>query len=281
MEQSITYWPEHKRIAVLVTVMFEVWSEGKAPPYSPMTTSLKPGTPDLLGISWAQYGGKTGIWRFMRIFDDTDVQATICLNAKAAEIFPEAVTELHKRGHEIAGHSYTQDVILPYLSPAEEKELIRKCKRIIGDAVGVAPLGWFSPVAAATVHTAAFLAGEGFLWHGDYNDSDLPYTIATEHGPIVAIAHSDFTDNRTLRSSPRDFYNVYKDTFDYLYRHEIPSLLNLTVHTHFGGRPLMASMLHELLRYMKGFADVWFARHDEVARWTLEQSVATSAKTRG
>jgi allantoinase len=34
-----------------VTVMFEVWSEGKAPPYSPMTTSLKPGTADLLGIS--------------------------------------------------------------------------------------------------------------------------------------------------------------------------------------------------------------------------------------
>ena len=53
-----------KSLAVMVTIMFEVWSEGKAPPYSPMTTSLKPGTPDLLGISWSQYGGKTGIWRF-------------------------------------------------------------------------------------------------------------------------------------------------------------------------------------------------------------------------
>jgi hypothetical protein len=44
------------------------------------------------------------------------------------------------------------------------------------------------------------------------------------------------------------------------------------VHTHFGGRPLMSAMLHELLLYMKGFADVWFARHDEVARWTLANS---------
>jgi allantoinase len=49
-------------------------------------------------------------------------------------------------------------------------------------------------------------------------------------------------------------------------------LINLTVHAHFGGRPLMAAMLHELLRYMRGFPDVWFARHDEVARWVLSGS---------
>ena len=88
MGKIISNWPDGKKLAVMVTVMFEIWSEGKAPPYSPMTTSLKPGTPDLLGISWSQYGGKTGIWRFMRIFDDTDIKATICLNAKAAEVFP-------------------------------------------------------------------------------------------------------------------------------------------------------------------------------------------------
>jgi peptidoglycan/xylan/chitin deacetylase (PgdA/CDA1 family) len=272
MGKVISNWPDGKKLALMVTVMFEIWSEGKAPPYSPMTTSLKPGTPDLLGISWSQYGGKTGIWRFMRIFDDTDVKATVCLNAKAAEVFPDAVDELHKRGHEIAGHSYTQDLVLPYLSQAEEKEVIQRCKHIIQGAVGTAPLGWFSPVAAPTVNTANLLAQEGFLWHGDYNDTDLPYLLETSHGKLVAIAHSDFTDNRTLRSSPRDFYNVYKDTFDYLYKHESPSLINLTVHTHFGGRPMMSAMLYELLCYMKGFSDVWFARHDEVARWTLAGS---------
>jgi len=272
MERSISHWPGNKKMTVMATVMFELWSEGKAPPYSPMTTSLKPGTPDLLGISWSQYGGKTGIWRFMRIFDEIDVKATVCLNAKGAEVFPEAVKELHRRGHEIAGHSYTQDLILPYLSLDEEREVIQRCKRIIGDTVGTAPVGWFSPVAAPTEHTAEILAEEGFLWHGDYNDTDLPYRFETRKGQLVAIPHSDFTDNRTLRSSPRDFYNVYKDTFDYLYKHEAPALLNLTVHAHFGGRPLMSAMLHKLLRYMKGFPEVWFARHDEVARWVLEQS---------
>jgi peptidoglycan/xylan/chitin deacetylase (PgdA/CDA1 family) len=271
LDNVLSHWPDHKKLTVMVTVMFEIWSEGKAAPYSPMTTTLKPGTPDLLGISWSQYGGKTGIWRFLRIFDEIGVQATVCLNAKAAEVYPRAVSEIHRRGHELAGHSYTQDLILPYLSAGEERELIRRCKRIIESAVGIAPVGWFSPVAAPTEHTADLLVEEGFLWHGDYNDTDLPYVRETKGGKLVAIAHSDFTDNRTLRSSPRDFYNVYKDTFDYLYRHESPSLINLTVHTHFGGRPMMAAILHELLRYMKGFSSVWFARHDEVARWTLEQ----------
>ena len=141
MDKLISCWPNNERMALLVTVMFEVWTEGKAPPYSPMTTSLKPGTPDLLGISWSQYGGKTGIWRFMRILDETEIKATICLNAKAAELYPDAVKELHRRGHEIAGHSYTQDLVLPYLTPEEEKEVIQRCSRIIESARGNSA-GW-------------------------------------------------------------------------------------------------------------------------------------------
>ena len=236
-----------------------------------MTTSLKPGSLDLLGISWSEYGGKTGIWRFIRILDETGIKATVCLNAKGAEVYPDAVMRLHRGGHEIAAHSYTQDLILPYLEPQEEKSVIQKCARIIGDVVGTRPVGWFSPVAAPTAHTAEFLAESGFLWHGDYNDTDLPYSFSTSKGILVAIPHSDFTDNRTLRSSPRAFYQAYKDTFDFLYKHEQPSLINLTVHAHFGGRPLMSAMLSELLHYMKGFSNVWFPRHDEVARWVLEQ----------
>src|SRR5918911_1660686 len=132
MDRKITHWPNNERVAVLVTIMFEVWSEGKAPPYSPMTTSLKPGTPDLLGISWSEYGGKTGIWRFMRILAQHEIRATICMSARVAEL--------------------------------------------------------------------------GFQWHGDHNDSDLPYAFDSGKGILVAIPHSDFTDNRVLRGSPRDFF---------------------------------------------------------------------------
>ncbi len=270
MEKNTLRWPDEKKIAVLVTVMFETWSECKGPGYTPMATPLREGTEDRLGISWGQYGGRTGIWRIMRLLDDFAIRATVCLSGRSAEVFPDAAKELHNRGHELAGHSYTQDTMLPYLSSEEEREVIGKCRRIIEEIAGTRPVGWLSPRCTPTGRTARLLAEEGFLWHGDYNDTDLPYAIETGKGPLVAIPHSDFTDNRVLRGSPRDFYRVYRDTFQYLYGNEPPAMINMTIHAHFGGRPLIASIVSEVLKFMKRFPGVWFARHDEVARWLLE-----------
>ena len=155
MQRTVSRWPNNERLAVLVTIMFEVWSEGKAPPYSPMTTALKPGTPDLLGIPWSQYGGKTGIWRFMRILDDVDIKATVCLNAKGAEVFPEAVKELYRRGHEIAGQvdaiAFTNRIQSRHLfRVAEDLGLAGALTAALGGDVIVAAVG---PVCAEALHS--------------------------------------------------------------------------------------------------------------------------------
>lgn len=270
-------WPGKARVAVMVTVMFESWPEGKGPPYGPMASGLREGTLDLQSVSWAHYGGRTGIWRLMRLFHKFDVKATIGANAMSLERFPDAAKELARAGHEIAGHSYTQDMFLPYLTVDEERALIRRCASIIESLSGQKPVGWASPRMTPTEHTARILADEGFLWHGDYHDTDLPYLVKTPAGKIVALPHSDFTDNRVLRGNPRDFLDVYRDTFDYLYRNEPGALLNLTVHAHFGARPPLAAMLHEILAHARGHPDVWFARHDEVARLVIEQAKAANA----
>ncbi|MFQ5682770.1 MAG: polysaccharide deacetylase family protein [Candidatus Binatia bacterium] len=265
-------WPNNASMAVLVTVMLESWSEGKAPSYSPMTTPLKEGTVDRLGVSWARYGGRTGIWRLMKTLAEVRVRSTVCVSGRSAELFPEAVKQLHRQGHELAAHGYTQDQFLCYLAPEEEREVIRKCCKIIEGIAGIRPVGWFSPRATPTLHTSEFLAEEGFVWHGDYNDTDLPYPLKTAKGTLLAIPHSEFVDNRVLRASPRDFYQVYKDTFDYLFKTGEMGMINLTVHAHFGGRPLMSAILVEVLKYMRSFPGVWFARHDEVAEWMLKTS---------
>lgn len=270
-------WPGKARVAVMVTVMFESWPEGKGPPYGPMASGLREGTLDLQSVSWAHYGGRTGIWRLMRLFHKFDVKATIGANAMSLERFPDAAKELARAGHEIAGHSYTQDMFLPYLTVDEERALIRRCASIIESLSGQKPVGWASPRMTPTEHTARILADEGFLWHGDYHDTDLPYVVDTPAGKIVALPHSDFTDNRVLRGNPRDFLDVYRDTFDYLYRNEPGALLNLTVHAHFGARPPLAAMLHEILAHVRRHSDVWFARHDEVARLVIEQAKAANA----
>ena len=92
-------------------------------------------------------------------------------------------------------------------------------------------------------------------------------------GPIVAIPWSEFVDNRVQRSSPRAYFEVYADTFDYLYAREHGALLHLAIHAHFGGRPLVTAMLHRILDHFGRHPGVWFARHTEIARYTAEEEL--------
>ena len=104
MSKAQIRWPDGKRIAVFVTAMFEVWSEGKAPTYGVQTTALKPGQIDYGGINWSQYGGRVGIWRIMRTLDHFGIRGTVAANAKCTEIFPDVFTQIAKSGHQIAAH---------------------------------------------------------------------------------------------------------------------------------------------------------------------------------
>ena len=67
MSKAAFAWPQGERIAVVVSVLLETWSEGKSPSYFPRTTPNKPGIPDIAGINWSTYGGKEGVWRLARI----------------------------------------------------------------------------------------------------------------------------------------------------------------------------------------------------------------------
>ena len=91
------------------------------------------------------------------------------------------------------------------------------------------------------------------------------------------IPWSDFVDNRALRASPRIYFDVYKDMFDYLHACEPGALINLGVHSHFGGRPAMTAMFRQILEYFRGQKDVWFAHHHEVAKWMTEQSIENTS----
>ena len=89
-------WPEGRRVAVIVSVLLETWSEGKAPSYFPRTTPNKPGIPDIAGINWSTYGGKEGVWRLGRILDEVGLKATLFCNGRSAELYPDAVSTIYR-----------------------------------------------------------------------------------------------------------------------------------------------------------------------------------------
>jgi peptidoglycan/xylan/chitin deacetylase (PgdA/CDA1 family) len=266
-------WPNGARIVVAMTCLMENWSGDKGPPFSVQTTSLKPGTHDRAAMTWGRYGSRNGVWRLLKILNEMEVPSTFVANAQSMEIAPAAVERMLKSGHEIAAHSYTQDALMAYLSPDEERQMIEKCIGVFKKLTGAPPKGWLSPVLAPTANTEELIAEAKFLWYGDYNNIDLPFRVETKAGPLVAFPHSDFADHRVLRANPRDWFEVYKDTFDYLYANEPTSLLNITVHCHFGGRPLMAAQIAEILKYIRGFPGVWFVRHDELAQWVVDNNI--------
>ena len=266
-------WPNGKKIAVSVTVMFETWSEGAAPNYSVQTTHLKSGTVDHASKAWSTYGGRVGVWRLIRLLDRLQIPATFFTNGRCAEDYPDAVKAIVKSGHDIGGHAYVQDQLLAYMSLDDQEKTIRKSVDLLEAVGGKKVTGWGSPVVAFTPETNGFLAKAGLKWTCDVTYADLPIRIHTPHGVIAGVPTTDFSDNRVMRASPRDLFDAYKGTFDYLSECEPMSLLVMVIHCQFGGRPLMTAQLEQILTYFAKSRNVWFARHDDLANWALAGGV--------
>jgi len=213
-------WPNGKKVAVSVTVMFETWADDKAPTYSVQTTHLKPGTLDHAGKAWSTYGGRVGVWRIIRLLDRLGIPGTFCVNARCTEEYPEAVKQIVRSGHDIAGHAYTQDQLLAYMSLEQQESTIRRSIDLLQQCGGKTVTGWASPVVAFTPETAGFLAKAGLIWTTDVTYADLPIKIQTAHGAIAGVPTTDFSDNRVLRANPRDLYHAHKGTFEYLIENE-------------------------------------------------------------
>ena len=224
-------WPNGKKVAVSVTVLFETWPDDSAPNYSVQTTHLKKGTVDHAAKVWATYGGRVGVWRLMRTFERLGVPATFFVNARCTEIYPDAVKQIAKSGFDIAAHSYTQDDLPSYFSPDEQNGLIRKSIDLLEGCAGKKVTGWGSPVVAFTPETAGLLKQNGLRWTCDVTYTDLPIKIRTPHGPIAGVPTTDFSDNRVLRASSRDLFDVHRGTFGYLRQNETIGLQTLVIHT--------------------------------------------------
>jgi allantoinase len=271
-------WPDGKRIAVAVTAMLETWSEGKAPPYSVQASPVKAGVIDHAGIAWGSYGGKVGVYRLINLFRENGIRGTFCVNGRCAELYPEAVGEIVKCGHDVAGHGWYQDQLMSYMTPDEERGTIRRSLDVLERTTGKRPVGWISPSMAFSENTRHFLVEEGLKWHGDARDSDLPRVVDTPSGTIVHIPGSDFTDNRVLRSSSMDLWDVHTQTFDYLFAREAPAFMVLSMHCHFGGRPMISAVMDKVFKHVLGHSDVWIATYAEIAQWVAANKLVADPR---
>jgi peptidoglycan/xylan/chitin deacetylase (PgdA/CDA1 family) len=268
-------WKDGKRIAVLVNVAFEGWSDGAHSGIGPMGNVLRPGVLDTNAVSWGLYGAVRGIDRLLRVLEAQRIKASVMVNGVIAELHPEAVRRVADAGHCILAHAYAMDTIPAYLDPDSEIDNIRRTAALIESAAGRRALGWISPRGTPSPHTARLLVGEGFRWHGDAYDDDLPYVETYATGSIVAIPLTmDINDmpwSVRYGNASSGLLEVLRGTLRWMSEREPGAMMfDITAHTHVYGRPSGAATFDELLQAASSHPDVWIATRDQVCAYVTE-----------
>jgi hypothetical protein len=263
-------WPAGRSLAVSVNVMLEGWTDDSAPGIGPMGNPLKPGFMDLQARSWAEYGPKTGMWRLLDILAEARVTATVYVSGIIAERYPALLRRIAADGHVIGGHAYGQNIVPVYQQRDEEARDIARCVALLEGASGTRPRGWISPRVTASPHTAELLVREGFAWHCDYADRDLPYRYETPAGPIVALPFTMEVNDMPLYvrygNAPDVFTDVLRRLLDgWNQPHNAPAVLDVTVHAHVFGRPFGAIEFRAALDLVRPRPEVWMTTHAALA----------------
>ena len=268
-------WPKKKRIAVVLNVCLEAWSDGKAPGISPMGNPLPSGVLDTMAISWAAYGVKRGIYRILDALARQRAKASVMTSAVIAERAPQAVKAVADAGHEVLSHSYAMDVVTALLSDDEEKKNIARCTALLEKAAGKPVRGWLSPRGTSRSETPRLLAEAGYRWDGDVFDDDLPYVLDFGHKKIVAIPlGTDVNDMPSMKygSGPDMMLKSFDENVKIARaRKKELSIIDVTMHAHIFGHPRGAWYFEQIVRQAVKAPDIWVGTRAEIADHVLAQ----------
>jgi peptidoglycan/xylan/chitin deacetylase (PgdA/CDA1 family) len=268
-------WPGNKKMGVVFRMAYEWWSDGAWPGIGPMGNPLKGGVPDLNAVGWAEYGHRRGVERVLEIFERHNVKASILVCGIMAERYPEEVKHIASLGHDIVAHSYAMDIIPALLDEKQELDNIKRTTDLIANVIGSKPKGWISPRSTPSVRTARLLAQEGYMWHSDTLNDDLPYLVDFGDTSIVAVPGTMEVNDLPLfmrhGQPPRVMVEIFEDWLEYVRKWETRAIkIDPTVHAHVFGRPAGAGAFHRILEIATQAPDVWVCTRSEMVEHFLK-----------
>ncbi len=285
-------WPNGAAVAVLPSVVFELWSEGTTPGKNIPHGFIGGGVGkidkqrDLRVEMMIEFGGKVGMERLLELLDRENALCSVLATGRAVEVYGDLVREYHRRGHEIAGHSYAEDISsydFGEEDAEDERQNIRKTADAIERVIGERPVGWLSPRSSPSVNSLRLLAEEGLLWSGDYPNDELPEVEEVKGKPVVKLPYSslpvnDYQITMTRGNPPSTYVEEFCRTLDLL-REEAaqtgrPGLLRCSVHAHVYGHSWGRWAFRDVIRYAKSFSDVLITTRAALAKQILDQYVA-------
>jgi peptidoglycan/xylan/chitin deacetylase (PgdA/CDA1 family) len=271
-------WPDGAVLAVIPNVVFETWPEDElGRPGSHQATFRRefPSdwifTTDVAVVTDRLYGERCGAHRMLEIFDEFDIRTTWFLNGAGVEAFPELAKEILEAGHELASENWRHEYILQQTDQVQKANIERTLKAFQTN-LNVRPVGFIAPGDRPNNYTLPLLAEKGYRYYLGMLNEDLPFTIRTESGDLVAFTYGVWMTDKQMaasaRTSPRDVLQMWVDQFDQLYEEGVagrPGLMTMGLHPYIIGRPFRARVVREFLAYATSKPKVWFPRCVEVA----------------
>jgi peptidoglycan/xylan/chitin deacetylase (PgdA/CDA1 family) len=259
-------WPEGARVAVALSFDFD----NETPSLRDNQTS-----PSLM--SNGQYGARAGLPRVLALLEKYDVPASFFIPAVSALLYPDDVKRIVAAGHEIGVHGWIHERNSG-LAKADEKMLLEKAVETLTGLTGKRPVGLRTPSWDYSPHTLEIIEELGLLYDSSLMADDSPYELVASGRPtgIVELPvewilddapYFNMSRSGNLRpyTTPDQVYSIWKAEFDVAY--EEGGLFILTNHPHIIGHRSRISMLEQLLQHIRSHPGVWFATHEQVARY--------------
>ncbi|MEI6209123.1 MAG: polysaccharide deacetylase family protein [Desulfuromonadales bacterium] len=136
--------------------------------------------------------------RLLDLFDELGIRATFFMLGSVAVAEPGLAVSIVKRGHEIASHGYSHQLVY-CLKPEQFRDEVVRTSDLIASQTGKAPVGFRAPqwsLGKRTPWAFEILAREGYRYDsscsplafvGDANGSTVPYLISTDAGNLWEI----------------------------------------------------------------------------------------------
>jgi len=218
-----------------------------------------------------EYGSRAGFWRLHRLFTQRGVPVTVFGVTLALARNPEAVAAMREADWEIACHGLRW-ISYQLMPEAQEREHMRRAVEAHTELTGAPPVGWYTGRDSPNTRRLLLEQG-GFLYDSDSYADDLPYWLATDHGPHLVIPYTLDTNDMRFASAQGfncgdQFYTYLRDAFDVLYAEGLaqPRLLNIGLHCRLVGRPARFRALQRFVDYVLAHDDAWLCRREDIAR---------------
>lgn len=273
-------WPNGAQLALWVAPNIEYFALDEP---MPNDAHQRPGanarTPMVREWGQRDYGNRVGVFRIMEVLERYGIRATVSLNSKVCDAFPEIIEDCLKLDWDFMGHCQGNMHRLNEIPLEEERGYIHDTLARIEAATGARPAGWLGAGLQETWNTLDHLVEEGCLYVSDWVNDDQPYMMDINGKPLVYLPYSyETNDSPALsfrRQTPDAFERMLKDQFDVLYREGAQSgrVMAICLHPFIIGQPHRIGALDRALDYICGHDGVWKATGREIVEHYLKAGV--------